>query len=173
MNPQKIKVGKTLTFTIRKRATEVRGHLVSQEVSFSGGASFLELINCCRLCLEEPHPNQMLDMTSIYDQEAELSYYDCYEICTKEDLRQNPSHEPRTVCKRCAVELHWAYDFHKKVSIANQQLREIFEYTESSEQVLPENEDEEEICARNSLWRRLKRSRVTRMTRNPLMPLTL
>jgi len=87
MDPQKIKVGKTLTFTIRKRATEVRGHLVSQEVSFSGGASFLELINCCRLCLEEPHPNQMLDMTSTYDQEAELSYYDCYEICTKEDLR--------------------------------------------------------------------------------------
>ncbi|XP_016982170.1 zinc finger protein 431 isoform X2 [Drosophila rhopaloa] len=84
----------------------------------------------------------MLDMTDIYDQEAELSYYDCYEICTKEDLRQSPSNEPRTLCKRCAVELQWAYDFHKKVALANQQLREIFEITDTSEE--PEKEEQEE-----------------------------
>ncbi|XP_037723287.1 zinc finger protein 583 [Drosophila subpulchrella] len=151
MDPQMEKVGKTLTFTITKRATQVRDQLVPQEVSFSGSTSFLELNNCCRLCLEEPHPNQMLDMTSIYDQEAELSYYDCYEICSKEDLRQTPSHEPRTLCKRCAVELHWAYDFHKKVSIANQQLREIFESTKSSEQEVPEEEDEEDMSKEFSM----------------------
>ncbi|XP_016952183.1 zinc finger protein 2 [Drosophila biarmipes] len=141
MDPPKKVVAKTLTFTIRKRATEVPEKLGPPEVSFSEGALLLELNNCCRLCLEEPHPNQMMDMSTIYDQEAELSYYDCYEICTKEDLRQNLSHEPKTLCKRCAVELHWAYDFHKKVDIANQQLREIFGSTESSEPELPEEED--------------------------------
>ncbi|XP_017006228.2 gastrula zinc finger protein XlCGF46.1 [Drosophila takahashii] len=134
MDLQNNKVVQTLTFTIKKRAAEASLQTAPQEVSF------LELHNCCRLCLEEPHPHQMLDMTSIYDQEAELSYYDCYEICTKEDLRQNPSQEPRTLCKRCAVELQWAYDFHKKVAIANQQLREIFGVTESAEEEVLEEE---------------------------------
>ncbi|KAH8363439.1 hypothetical protein KR084_010216 [Drosophila pseudotakahashii] len=143
MDAQNTKVCQTLTFTIKKRAAEAPLQLAPQEVSFSGGATLLELNNCCRLCLEEPHPHQMLDMTTIYDQEAELSYYDCYEICTKEDLRQNPSHEPRTLCKRCAVELQWAYDFHKKVAIANQQLREIFGVAESAEEEVLEEEEED------------------------------
>ncbi|KAI8046339.1 zinc finger protein 99 isoform X1 [Drosophila gunungcola] len=116
--------------------------VVSQKVSCAGAPYFPGLSNCCRLCLEEPHPNQMLDMTGIYDQQAKLSYYDCYEICTKEDLRQSPSNEPRSLCKRCVVELQWAYDFHKKVALANQQLREIFEITDTSEE--PEEEEQEE-----------------------------
>ncbi|XP_043652670.1 zinc finger protein 32 isoform X1 [Drosophila teissieri] len=144
MEPQTSKACKTLNFTIARRTTEAPLKLVSQEVSFSGSSTYLELSNCCRLCLEEPHPNQMLDMTVIYDQEAVLSYYDCYEICTKEDLRQNPKNEPRTLCKRCAVELQWAYDFHKKVAIANQQLREIFGATEANGDTEQEEDEEDE-----------------------------
>ncbi|KAH8247906.1 hypothetical protein KR038_011741 [Drosophila bunnanda] len=98
---------------------------VSPKASFPGSVPIFSLQNICRLCLEEPHPRQMMDMTAIYDHEAGLSYYDCYEICTKEDLRQSPSQVPKSLCSRCAVELRWAYDFHKKVAHANQQLREI------------------------------------------------
>ncbi|KAH8383999.1 hypothetical protein KR009_011652 [Drosophila setifemur] len=122
MDPQREKDCRTQTFTISQEAT-TQIAIVTTEVSISS----LDLRNYCRLCLEEPHPHQMLDMTITYDQEADLSYYDCYEICTKEDLRQSASHEPRALCKHCAVELQWAYDFHKKVALANQQLREILE----------------------------------------------
>ncbi|XP_017079617.1 zinc finger protein 425 [Drosophila eugracilis] len=143
MDPQKPRIYKTLNYTITKRNTEAPVKVVPQEVTFSDSTCLLELNNCCRLCLEEPHPKQMLDMSTIYDQDAELSYYDCYEICTKEDLRQitNDS-EPNTLCKRCAVELQWAYDFHKKVAIANQQLREIFCVTETSDD--PDEEEGED-----------------------------
>eukprot|EP00099_Drosophila_melanogaster_P010205 NP_001262965.1 uncharacterized protein Dmel_CG4730, isoform C [Drosophila melanogaster] len=143
MDPQTSKVCQTLNFTIARRTAEAPVKLVSHEVSLSDSTTSLELSNCCRLCLEEPYPNQMLDMTVIYDQEAALSYYDCYEICTKEDLRQNPKNEPRTLCKRCAVELKWAYDFHKKMAIANQQLREIFVATEANTEQEDDVEDEE------------------------------
>lgn len=143
MDPQTSKACQTLNFTIARRTAEAPVKLVSHEVSLSDSTTSLELSNCCRLCLEEPYPNQMLDMTVIYDQEAVLSYYDCYEICTKEDLRQNPKNEPRTLCKRCAVELKWAYDFHKKMAIANQQLREIFVATEANTEQEDDVEDEE------------------------------
>ncbi|XP_017052799.1 zinc finger protein 25 [Drosophila ficusphila] len=148
MDTQMLEEGKTLTFTIKKRVAEAPSELMPQEVALPGASSFLELNNCCRLCLEEPHPNQMLDMNSIYDQDADLSYYDCYEICTKQDLRLSPSNEPRTLCKRCAVELQWAYDFHKKVAIANQQLKEIFEVDEPSGDLdgkAHQEEDEEDM----------------------------
>ncbi|KAH8307832.1 hypothetical protein KR059_000449 [Drosophila kikkawai] len=118
--------------------------LVSPGVSFPGSALIFGLQNSCRLCLEEPHPRQMLDMTAIYDLEAGLSYYDCYEICTKEDLRQSPSQEPKSLCSHCVVELRWAYEFHKKVGHANQQLREILESTKPDED-LAEQELELEL----------------------------
>ncbi|KAH8232387.1 hypothetical protein KR032_005352 [Drosophila birchii] len=134
---------------------------VSLEVLFPGSVSLFGLQNICRLCLEEPHPRQMMDMTAIYDHEAELSYYDCYEICTKEDLRQSSSQEPKSLCSRCAVELRWAYDFHKKVANANQQLRFIFESVKPTggmaEQGLqpepkPGEVAEEDICEINELY---------------------
>lgn len=117
----------------------------SREVS-CGSFPVLDLQNNCRLCLEEPNPRLMLDMSACYDQESGLSYYDCYEICTREDLRQKPSHEPRSLCKRCAVELQWAYDFHKKVTLANQQLLEIFESSaqDPAEQETVDDELDEE-----------------------------
>ncbi|KAH8284085.1 hypothetical protein KR054_009597 [Drosophila jambulina] len=134
--------------------------LVSPEFPFPGYASISGLQNSCRLCLEEPHPRQLLDMTAIYDQEAKLSYYDCYEICTKEDLRQSPSQEPKSLCSRCAVELHWAYDFHKKVAHANQQLRQIFQSAKPDkglaeiklEQEPKPGEVEEELCEVNEVY---------------------
>ncbi|KAH8360181.1 hypothetical protein KR093_011128, partial [Drosophila rubida] len=77
----------------------------------------------CRVCFEEPHPAQMLNMDEIYDKEAQLTYYDCYQICTKENLRECGEFEPNSLCKHCGVELQWAYDFHRKVASANEQLR--------------------------------------------------
>ncbi|EDW16111.1 zinc finger protein 268 [Drosophila mojavensis] len=82
-----------------------------------------DLRYCCRICLEQPHRAQMLDMNLIYDEEAQLTYYDCYEICTKNNLRECTEHEPHTLCKHCGVELQWAYDFHKKAAQANKQLQ--------------------------------------------------
>ncbi|XP_030374565.1 zinc finger protein 1 homolog [Scaptodrosophila lebanonensis] len=68
----------------------------------------------------------MLDMNAYCDKEAALTYYDCFKICTKQDLRLI-SDEPTSLCKRCGVELQWAYDFYKKVEQANQHLRELRE----------------------------------------------
>ncbi|KAH8355523.1 hypothetical protein KR200_001145 [Drosophila serrata] len=121
-------------------SAESRAKRMSPEGSFPGSVSISRLQNICRLCLEEPHPRQMMDMTVIYDHEAELSYYDCYEICTKEDLRQSLGQVPKSLCSRCAVELRWAYDFHKKVAQANQQLREIYEFENPDEGMEEEKE---------------------------------
>nr|AFK29230.1 CG4730-like protein [Drosophila buzzatii] len=82
-----------------------------------------DLSKCCRICFAQPHRDQMLDMSLIYDEEAQLTYYDCYEICTKDNLRECGENEPHTLCKHCGVELQWAYDFHKKAAIANKQLQ--------------------------------------------------
>lgn len=157
MDPLLLGKGKSQMSMARERLAGSPVKLVSPEVSFPGSVLILELPNSCRLCLEEPHPRQMLDMTVIYDQEEELSYYDCYEICTKEDLRQSPSQEPRSLCKRCAVELRWAYDFHKKVALANQQLREIFESAKANEdlaeqelEIEPEPDEADEEMAMTS-----------------------
>lgn len=72
------------------------------------------LLICCRVCLQEPHHGQMLDMNAIYDESAQLTYYDCFEICTKENLRECSENEPNNLCKHCGVELQWAYEFFKK-----------------------------------------------------------
>ncbi|XP_017102325.2 zinc finger protein OZF [Drosophila bipectinata] len=150
MELQKQKHGAARTFRILNRVRQSEVVIVpvesaSREV-LCGSFPVLDLQNNCRLCLEEPNPSLMLDMSVCYDHEAGLSYYDCYEICTKEDLKKRPSHEPRTLCKRCAVELQWAYDFHKKVALANQQLREIFESSnqDSAEQEKEDDELDEE-----------------------------
>ncbi|XP_064549792.1 zinc finger protein 160 [Drosophila montana] len=82
-----------------------------------------DLGNCCRVCLEQPHRAQMLDMNLIYDEEAQLTYYDCYEICTKDNMLECGEHEPNKLCKHCGVELQWAYDFYKKVALANKHLK--------------------------------------------------
>ncbi|KAH8313576.1 hypothetical protein KR067_008375 [Drosophila pandora] len=150
MDPQTTKQGAARTFRILKCAKKSEVVVApvesaSREVSLRN-FPVLDLQNNCRLCLEEPKPSLMLDMSACYDQESGLSYYDCYEICTREDLRQRPSHEPRSLCKRCAVELQWAYDFHKKVALANQQLLEIFESSvrDSSEQEMEDDDLDEE-----------------------------
>ncbi|KAH8334964.1 hypothetical protein KR074_011935 [Drosophila pseudoananassae] len=150
MDIQKQKQGAARTFRILNSARQSEVVIApvqsaSREV-LCESFPVLDLQNNCRLCLEEPNPSLMLDMSVCYDQEAGLSYYDCYEICTKEDLQKRPSHEPRTLCKRCAVELQWAYDFHKKVALANQQLGEIFESSnqDSAEQEMEDDELHEE-----------------------------
>lgn len=96
----------------------------------------------CRVCLKEPHREQMLDMNLIYDEDAQLTFYDCYEICTKENLRECREHESNTLCKHCGVELQWAYEFYKKVSLANQQLKYIENLIETEIDVDQEEETE-------------------------------
>ncbi|XP_030562546.1 zinc finger protein 208 isoform X3 [Drosophila novamexicana] len=106
-----------------------------------------DLGNCCRVCLEQPHRAQMLDMNLIYDEDAQLTYYDCYEICTKDNLLDCGEHEPHKLCKHCGVELQWAYDFYKKVALANKHLKNMHseaEKEEHSEQIDKDNKDGEE-----------------------------
>lgn len=104
-----------------------------------------DLRNCCRICLEQPHRAQMLDMNLIYDEEARLTYYDCYEICTKDNLRECGEHEPHTLCKHCGVELQWAYDFYKKAALAKKKLQNMqstVHEAEDEEQIEQDNKDE-------------------------------
>ncbi|KAH8295477.1 hypothetical protein KR018_012023 [Drosophila ironensis] len=129
MDPQKPKHG--TQFLIVKRAT--RGcQSAPMEVANFKSTETLDLQNICRLCFKEPPKNQMMDMTLIYDTDSDLSYYDCYEICTSKDLRKCLSPEPRSLCKRCAVELEWAYEFHKRVALANHELLEIIKASKYS-----------------------------------------
>ncbi|KAM8705442.1 hypothetical protein ACLKA7_009832 [Drosophila subpalustris] len=84
----------------------------------------------------------MLDMMVIYDEDAQLTYYDCFQICTKENLRECGENEPNTICKHCGVELQWAYEFYKKVNQTTQQLKNMRNILNSQKYV---NQKEEEI----------------------------
>uniref|UniRef100_A0A0A1WCZ8 Krueppel homologous protein 1 n=1 Tax=Zeugodacus cucurbitae TaxID=28588 RepID=A0A0A1WCZ8_ZEUCU len=76
---------------------------------------FVDLSDYCRLCLQIPEDSQLLDLQLIYDEEEQLSYYDCFIICTQIDLHAGGINAPHQLCKSCGLELQVAYDFHKKV----------------------------------------------------------
>ncbi|KAH8310657.1 hypothetical protein KR044_002367 [Drosophila immigrans] len=107
-----------------------------------------DLSSCCRVCLEEPHRAQMLDMNEIYDKEAQLTYYDCYEICTKENLSECGEHDPNSLCKHCGVELQWAYDFHKKVTLAREQLKNMRNHLDSADEDVEQQLEQELTVAK-------------------------
>ncbi|XP_039953207.1 zinc finger and SCAN domain-containing protein 12 isoform X1 [Bactrocera tryoni] len=76
---------------------------------------YVDLSDYCRLCLQIPEESQLLDLQLIYDEEEQLSYYDCFIICTQIDLHAGGIYAPHQLCKSCGLELQVAYDFHKKV----------------------------------------------------------
>uniref|UniRef100_A0A0K8VVC6 Zinc finger protein 74 n=1 Tax=Bactrocera latifrons TaxID=174628 RepID=A0A0K8VVC6_BACLA len=76
---------------------------------------YVDLSDYCRLCLQIPEESQLLDLQLIYDEEEQLTYYDCFVVCTQIDLHAGGIYAPHQLCKSCGLELQVAYDFHKKV----------------------------------------------------------
>ncbi|KAM7361226.1 uncharacterized protein ACRADG_010606 isoform 5-T6 [Cochliomyia hominivorax] len=73
-----------------------------------------DLSDLCRVCLQLPEESQYLDLTTIYDEEDNLTYGECFFICTQIDLNDGEG-VPHQLCKTCGLELQMSYDFHKKI----------------------------------------------------------
>nr|XP_014093788.2 zinc finger protein 432 isoform X2 [Bactrocera oleae] len=99
----------------------------SDEVAISSSITsldYVDLSDYCRLCLQVPEESQLLDLQLIYDEEEQLSYYDCFIICTQIDLHSGGINAPHQLCKSCGLELQVAYDFHKKVQESKKFLKQ-------------------------------------------------
>ncbi|XP_065362670.1 oocyte zinc finger protein XlCOF7.1 isoform X2 [Calliphora vicina] len=73
-----------------------------------------DLSDLCRVCLQLPEESQYLDLATIYDEEDNLTYGECFTICTHIDLNAGEG-VPHHLCKSCGLELQMSYDFHKKI----------------------------------------------------------
>ncbi|XP_037822441.1 zinc finger protein weckle-like isoform X2 [Lucilia sericata] len=73
-----------------------------------------DLSDLCRVCLQLPEESQYLDLTTIYDEDDNLTYGECFTICTQIDLSAGEG-VPHHLCKSCGLELQMSYDFHKKI----------------------------------------------------------
>lgn len=76
--------------------------------------------NNCRVCLELPE--EVLDTSTIYNEEN-LTYADCFLICTQIDLTADDD-LPHNLCKPCALELQMSYDFYTKVEASKRLLQQ-------------------------------------------------
>ncbi|KAL9896963.1 uncharacterized protein ACN2A1_007153 isoform 3-T3 [Glossina fuscipes fuscipes] len=75
----------------------------------------------CRVCLELPE--EVLDTNTIYNKEENLTYADCFLICTQIDLTADDD-LPQNLCKPCALELQLSYDFYTKVEASKRLLQQ-------------------------------------------------
>ncbi|KAL9890560.1 uncharacterized protein ACN427_009480 isoform 1-T1 [Glossina fuscipes fuscipes] len=75
----------------------------------------------CRVCLELPE--EVLDTNTIYNKEENLTYADCFLICTQIDLTADDD-LPQNLCKSCALELQLSYDFYTKVEASKRLLQQ-------------------------------------------------
>lgn len=73
-----------------------------------------DLSDLCRVCLQLPEESQYLDLSTIYDEDDNLTYGECFTICTHIDLNAGEG-VPHHLCKSCGLELQMSYDFHKKI----------------------------------------------------------
>uniref|UniRef100_W8BK57 Zinc finger protein 710 n=1 Tax=Ceratitis capitata TaxID=7213 RepID=W8BK57_CERCA len=106
---------------------------------------YVDLSDYCRLCLQLPDETQVLNLELIYDEEEQLTYYDCFVICTQIDLRADGINKPQQLCKSCGLELQVAYDFHKKVEESKKFLMQIDKTQNLKEQALETKLGAEEI----------------------------
>ncbi|XP_054746876.1 zinc finger protein 771 isoform X3 [Anastrepha obliqua] len=98
---------------------------------------YIDLSDYCRLCLQVPDESQLLDLQLIYDEEEQLSYYDCFTVCTQIDLRAGGTNAPHQLCKSCGLELQVAYDFHKKVEESKIFLEQLDQSQQLGDEVSP------------------------------------
>ncbi|XP_073832043.1 uncharacterized protein [Musca autumnalis] len=105
-----------------------------------------DLSELCRVCLQIPEENNCLDLSLIYDEEDNLTYGECFTICTKIHLNESDN-LPHNLCKTCGLELQMSYDFYKKVEESNQTIKQyqqkIEEVTKQLEGNLVETERHE------------------------------
>ncbi|XP_017480161.1 PREDICTED: zinc finger protein 177 isoform X3 [Rhagoletis zephyria] len=97
---------------------------------------YVDLSDYCRLCLQVPEESQLLDLQLIYDEEENLSYYDCFTVCTQIDLHAGGVNAPHQLCKSCGLELQVAYDFHKKVEESKKFLMQLNKTEQLDEEFL-------------------------------------
>lgn len=99
-----------------------------------------DLTDLCRVCLQLPEESQYLDLTTIYDEEDNLTYGECFTICTQIDLSAGED-VPHNLCKSCGLELQMSYDFYKKVEeskrVIEQCQKQLEEQKENANDVLP------------------------------------
>lgn len=108
-----------------------------------------DLSDLCRVCLQLPEESQYLDLTTIYDEDDNLTYGECFTICTQIDLSAGEG-VPHNLCKTCGLELQMSYDFHKKIEeskrVIEQCQRQIAQQKECSKEVLLQtNEDSHKL----------------------------
>ncbi|XP_075146636.1 uncharacterized protein LOC142221032 [Haematobia irritans] len=82
-----------------------------------------DLSELCRVCLQIPDKHNNLDVTIIYDEDDNLTYAECFLICTDIDLNEG-GNVPHCLCKTCGLELQMAYDFYKKVEDSKRSLEQ-------------------------------------------------
>lgn len=99
-----------------------------------------DLTDLCRVCLQLPEESQYLDLTTVYDEEDNLTYGECFTICTQIDLSAGED-VPHNLCKSCGLELQMSYDFYKKVEeskrVIEQCQKQLEEQKESANNELP------------------------------------
>lgn len=105
-----------------------------------------DLTDLCRVCLQLPEESQYLDLTTIYDEEYNLTYADCFTICTQIDLSAGED-VPHNLCKSCGLELQMSYDFYKKVEeskrVIEQCQKQLEEHKDILNDVLPVPEQQD------------------------------
>lgn len=82
-----------------------------------------DLTELCRVCLQIPDENNCLDITMIYDEDDNLTYGECFTICTNINLADGDN-LPHNLCKTCGLELQMSYDFYKKVEESKRSLEQ-------------------------------------------------
>ncbi|XP_061389197.1 zinc finger protein 181 [Musca vetustissima] len=108
-----------------------------------------DLSELCRVCLQIPEENQCLDLSMIYDEDDNLTYGECFTICTKINLNEC-NNLPHNLCKSCGLELQMSYDFYKKVEESKRSLEQYQQKMEEVTKQIEEFETVEETLEKNT-----------------------